>query len=69
MTCLCCVVEKTPEHPKLYCAVCQKYEDSIRGMKHFLCAWNTGSGNQKTSNVMDHAILSIVIAYNFINDL
>ena len=25
-------------------------------------------GNQKTSNVMDHAILSIVITYSFIND-
>ena len=33
MTCLCCVVEKTSEHPKLYCAVCQKYEDRIREMK------------------------------------
>ena len=36
-------------------------------MKHFVCAWINGSGNQKTSNVMDHAILSIVIA-NIIND-
>ena len=26
-----------------------------------LCAWITGLGNQKTSSVMDHAILSIVI--------
>ena len=31
-------------------------------MKHLICAWINGSGNQKTSNVMDHAILSIVIA-------
>ena len=37
-------------------------------MKHFLTAWVTGLGNQIISNVMDHAILSIVIAYSFIND-
>ena len=33
-------------------------------MKHFLCAWVTVLGNQKTSNVMDHVILSIVTAYS-----
>ena len=37
-------------------------------MKHFLCAWLTGLGSQKTSDVMDHAILSIVIAYSVISD-
>ena len=72
MTWLCCVVEKTPEHcivtSKLYCAVCQNYRDRIHKMKHFLSAWITGSGNQRTSNVMDHAILSIVVVYSFIND-
>ena len=26
-----------------------------------LCAWITGSGNQKTSNLMDHAIISILL--------
>ena len=45
-------------HSKLYCAVFQKYEDRIHGMKQFLCAGITGSGNQKTSNVINHAILS-----------
>ena len=29
-------------HSKLYCTVCQKYEDRICGKKHFLCAWITG---------------------------
>ena len=33
-----------------------------------LCVWLTGSGSQKTSDVVDHAILSIVIAYSVIND-
>ena len=33
-------------------------------MKHFICASISGSGNQRTSNVIDHAILSIVIAYS-----
>ena len=37
-------------------------------MKYLLCAWITGLGNQKTSDVMDYAILSIVIAYSVIND-
>ena len=37
-------------------------------MKHFLCTWISGLGNQKTSNVMDHVILSIVIACSVIND-
>ena len=50
-------------HSKLYSAVCHQYENRIHGMKHFICAWITGLGNQKTSNVTDHAILSTVIAY------
>ena len=25
-------------HGKLYCVVCQKYEERIHGMKHLLCA-------------------------------
>ena len=32
-------------------------------MKHFLCTWTSGLSNKKTSNVVDHVILSIVIAY------
>ena len=52
-----CEVEKTPEHcvSKLFCAVCQRYEDKICGMKHFSRAWITGLSNQKTSNIVDHA--------------
>ena len=64
MTWLHCVLEEMPEHciySKLYCAVYQEYGDKIREMKHFICGWITGSGNQKASNVMDHVILSIVI--------
>ena len=45
-----------PEHciSKLFCAVCQRYEDKICGMKHFSRAWITGLSNQKTSNIVDH---------------
>ena len=39
----------------LWCDVCRKYEDSIRGMKNFQAAWTAGSTNQRTSNVLDHA--------------
>ena len=35
-------------------------------MKQFLCAWITWSGNQKTSKVIDRAILSVVIAYTVV---
>ena len=60
MTWLRCEVEKMPEHcvNKLFCTVCLRYEDKIFGMKHFSCAWITGSGNQKTRNgsrIVDHA--------------
>ena len=56
MTWLRSKVEKVPEHciSKLFCAVCQRYEDKICGMKHFSHAWITGSSNQKTSNIVDH---------------
>ena len=58
-----------PEYYKVsYIVLFTKNEDRIHGMKHFLCAWLTGSDSQKTSDVMDHAILSIVIAYSVIND-
>ena len=70
MTWLHCEMENTRIlHSKLYCVVCQKYKDKICEMKHFLCAWITVSGNQKTSNVIDHVILSFfVITYSVIND-
>ena len=40
----------------LWCDSCRKYEDAIRGMKNFSNAWITGSSNQKTSSIIDHAI-------------
>ena len=39
----------------LWCEACRKYEDGITGMKNFSKAWITGSSNQKTSNIVDHA--------------
>ena len=39
----------------LWCAVCKKFEDKIRGVKNFSCAWVVGSTNAKVSNVLDHA--------------
>ena len=63
---MCGGEDATTLHSKLYCVVCQKSEDRICVMKYFLCAWITGSGNQKLAmSCMDHAILSIV---SFIND-
>ena len=55
-------------HSKVHCVVCQKYEGRIHGMKHFYVLRLQGQVIKKTSNVMDHAIVSIVIAYTFIND-
>ena len=57
MSWLRCEVEKTDKNivSKLFCLVCQKYEDRIQSVKHFLAAWITGSANQKTSNIIDHA--------------
>ena len=40
---------------ELWCEACRKYEDRITGMKHFTRAWISGSSNQKTSNIVDHA--------------
>ncbi len=40
----------------LWCEACRKHEDGITGMKNFSKAWITGSSNQKTSNIVDHAI-------------
>ena len=34
----------------LYCAVCRKYEDSLRSLKNFRRDWIVGSTNQRTSN-------------------
>ena len=45
-----------------------KYEDRICGMKHFLCARITFQVIKKTSNIMDHAIRTIVIAYSVMNN-
>ena len=39
----------------LWCEARRKHEDGITGMKNFSKAWITGSSNQKTSNIVDHA--------------
>ena len=39
----------------LWCEACRKHEERITGMKNFSRVWITGSSNQKTSNVVDHA--------------
>ena len=39
----------------LWCEACRKHEDGITGMKNFSKTWITGSSNQKTSNIVDHA--------------
>ena len=57
MSWLRCEVEKSDKDlvSKLFCLVCQKYEANIQSVKHFSAAWITGSANQKTSNITDHA--------------
>ena len=39
----------------VWCDVCRKFEESIRGMKNFSNVWIEGSSNHKTSNITDHA--------------
>ena len=65
------VVEKKPEHCMVSCIVpftkqCRQDWNELKAL--FMCLDYWVAGNQKTSNVMDHAILSIVIAYSVIND-
>ena len=38
----------------LWCAVCRRFEERIRGVKNFSNVWVTGSSNHKSSNVLDH---------------
>ena len=74
MTWLRCVVEDARTlHSKLCCTtVCQKYEGRICGMKHYLCIWITGSGNQKLAMswimpclaLLLHIVLSCMIRFN-----
>ena len=40
----------------LWCELCRRYESSIAGSKNFQHAWLVGSVNQRTSNVIDHAM-------------
>ena len=70
MTWLHRVLEKMPEHCIVSCIVLStKNMKAGYTWKHFyVLGLLHGSDNQKTSNVMDHAILSIVIAYSIIND-
>ena len=39
----------------LWCSACREYEGRICSMKNYSAAWVTGSENQRTSNVIDHA--------------
>ena len=39
----------------LWCEACRKHEDRITGIKNLSKVWITGSNNQKTSNIVDHA--------------
>ena len=39
----------------LWCDVCRKNEDRIRGMRNFSRVWVSGSTYHKTSNIVDHA--------------
>ena len=39
----------------LWCAVCRRFEERIRGVMNFSNVWITGSSNHKCSNVLDHA--------------
>ena len=43
----------------LYCAVCRKYEDSLWLLKNFTRDWIVGSTNQRTSNLIDHAMSDV----------
>ena len=38
----------------LYCGVCRRFEDRIRGMYNISLAWLTGTTSHWTSNVLDH---------------
>ena len=42
----------------LWCEVCQSYERKICSQKNFSKVWIDGSGNHRTSNVIDHATSS-----------
>ena len=39
----------------LSCDVCTRFEANIRGLKNFSGAWISGSNNNRTSNIVDHA--------------
>ena len=39
----------------LWCEVCRQYENKICSFKNFSKSWIEGSGNHRTSNVVDHA--------------
>ena len=39
----------------LWCEVCRRYEKRICSLKNYSRSWIEGSGNHRTSNVVDHA--------------
>ena len=54
---LCCDVDEGDKSlvGLLWCSVCRRFEERIRGVKNFSNVWITGSTNHKSSNVLDHA--------------
>lgn len=54
---LCCDVSEEDKTvvEMLWCEMCKKHEDGITGMKNFCRVWISGSSNQKTSNIINHA--------------
>ena len=56
LTWLCCDVDERDRSlvGLLWCAVCRRFEERIRGVNNFSNVWVTGSTNHKSSNVLDH---------------
>ena len=39
----------------VWCEVCRRYEDKLKGMRNYSGTWITRRTNYKTSNVIDHS--------------
>lgn len=52
-----CDIDKSDKSlvDSLWCGVCRQHEDRLRGMKNYSSVWINGSGNHKTSSLVDHA--------------
>ena len=55
----CDLDDKGTHMVSLYYAVCRKYEDSLRSLKNFRRDWIVGLTNQRTSNLIDHAMSDV----------